>query len=96
MENCNARQVGGNHYQGEVQHWDIVHQQGWDYYVGAATKYLWRLGKKGDRQKHMEDIEKAIHFLEKKLEIMRKEVCKPSVTATSCEEPQSQGYVYQD
>ena len=62
---ANDRQVGGSHYhqEGAPQHWDIVRLLGWDYYLGAATKYLWRLGKKGGPHKAIEDISKAIHFL---------------------------------
>lgn len=73
---ANDRQVGGSHYQqeGAPQHWDVVRLLGWDYYLGAATKYLWRLGKKGGPHKAIEDISKAIHFLEKKREIMEEEL----------------------
>jgi hypothetical protein len=69
---ANNRQVGGSHYQqGEVpQHWDVVIALNWDYLLGAATKYLWRLGRKGDTDKAIEDIGKAIHYLEKKQELM--------------------------
>lgn len=66
---------GGDHYQrgagkcphcGEViQHWDIVSMFGLDYFIGNATKYLFRLGLKGDPK---EQVQKAIHYLQKKLE----------------------------
>jgi len=73
---ANDRQVGGSHYhqEGAPQHWDVVRLLGWDYYLGAATKYLWRLGRKGGPHKAIEDISKAIHFLEKKREIMEEEL----------------------
>lgn len=81
----NEKQVGGDHYKGlgEFQHWDVVHALGWDYLVGAATKYLWRLGRKGDTDKQIEDIGKAIHFLEKKREqlVNGKELGAPVVFA---------------
>jgi hypothetical protein len=48
----------------------VVAALGWDYYIGNATKYLWRMGKKGDANKAVEDITKAIHYLEKKRELM--------------------------
>lgn len=71
MNNANKKQVGGEHYKGNLyQHWDVVIALDWDYLVGNATKYLWRLGKKGGPEKALEDIEKAIHYLEKKREIM--------------------------
>jgi hypothetical protein len=69
---ANDMQVGGSHYkqEGTPQHWDVVIALNWDYLTGAATKYLWRLGRKGDENKAIEDIGKAIHFLEKKREVM--------------------------
>lgn len=74
--NVDSKQIGGGHYKSvpeELQHWNVVHRLGWDYYIGAATKYLWRLGKKGSPEKAIEDIGKAIHFLEKKKELMEAE-----------------------
>lgn len=72
---ANDRQVGGDHYKGGgCDHWDIVYERGWCYLVGAATKYLWRLGRKGDELKKLEDVEKAIHYLEKKAEQLRNEL----------------------
>lgn len=73
---ANEKQVGGNHYKGlgDCQHWDVVYRLNWCYLVGAATKYLWRLGKKGDATKQIEDIGKAIHYLEKKREQLINEI----------------------
>lgn len=73
---ANERQVGGQHYQMErgPQHWDIVAMLGWDYYIGAATKYLWRLGRKEKSlDKQIEAIQKSIHYLEKKIELLQAE-----------------------
>lgn len=69
---ANDKQVGGEHYklEGAPQHWDVVHALGWDYLVGCATKYLWRMGRKGDEAKKLEDLDKAIHYLQKKREQM--------------------------
>jgi len=65
----NDKQIAGNHYSGKVQHWDVVYSVfGGDYLVGNATKYLARLGKKGPPEKAIEDIDKAIHYLQKKRE----------------------------
>lgn len=70
--NANSKQVGGTHYQQDFvpQHWDIALALNWDYLTGAATKYLWRLGRKGDADKALEDLDKAIHYLQKKREVM--------------------------
>jgi hypothetical protein len=75
--NADSKQVGGEHYKGsanEIQHWNVVYERQWCYLVGAATKYLWRLGRKGDEAKKLEDVEKAIHYLEKKAEQLRAEL----------------------
>ena len=80
---ANDKQVGGSHYKGngDLQHWDVVIALNWDYLLGAATKYLWRLGRKGDADKAIEDIGKAIHYLEKKREVMiaQREASRPVV-----------------
>lgn len=70
---ADRKQHGGDHYKdgpNSLQHWNVVAVLGWDYYIGAATKYLWRLGKKGSAEDAIQDITKAIHYLEKKRELM--------------------------
>jgi peptidoglycan hydrolase CwlO-like protein len=74
---ANDKQVGGDHYRTEndLQHWDIVYMIfAGDYLLGNASKYMARLGKKGDLQKSVEDIDKAIHYLTKKREMMQAEI----------------------
>ena len=84
----NSYQHGGDHYKRTpLQHWDVVYTMGWDYYIGNATKYIWRLGLKGDP---IDDIDKAIHYLKKKRELLIKEQNKASEV-----EP-GKGYVDQD
>ena len=66
-------QVGGQHYKDvpeHLQHWNVVPALEWDYFIGAATKYIWRLGKKGDATEALKDIDKSIHYLQKKRELM--------------------------
>jgi hypothetical protein len=83
---ANDKQVGGDHYAGSTQHWDIVYSVfNGDYLVGNATKYLARLGKKGDP---IEDIDKAIHYLMKKREVL-------IAMSADGSEPTS-GYINQD
>ena len=64
---ANERQVAGNHYRTEhgLQHWDLVHMFGWDYFQGQITKYLMRWKKKNG----IEDLKKARHFLDKYIEL---------------------------
>lgn len=63
---ANERQVAGTHYKSEYQHWDFCVEVLENRYLeGQVTKYLtrWRL-KAG-----IQDLEKAMHFLEKLLEV---------------------------
>lgn len=60
--NANTKQVGGTHYAGEYQHWDLVRDVYEDDYLkGNATKYIVRHRKKNGRQ----DVEKAKHYVQK-------------------------------
>ena len=69
---ANERQVAGSHYKNmKVQPWDVIdslpHGQAIGFYRGNALKYIIRSGEKGSAR---EDYEKAIHYLEKLLEIL--------------------------
>lgn len=56
---ANDIQVGGDHYAGKFQHWDMVTAYGNPYLEGAATKYISRWRKKNGLQ----DLRKAEHFI---------------------------------
>ena len=62
---ANARQVGGDHYAAAYQHWDFVTDIGMPYLHAQVCKYLMRWRKKNGKQ----DVEKAVHFLEKSIEV---------------------------
>jgi hypothetical protein len=67
---ANDKQVGGEHYKktgtsGGMQHWDMVHEFGLDYFQGNITKYLFRWKEKNGIQ----DLKKAQHYLEKYIEL---------------------------
>ena len=56
------KQVGGTHYNShKIQPWDIIDEYALNYYAGNAIKYILRYPKKNG----VEDIDKAIHYLEK-------------------------------
>lgn len=60
-------QVGGNHYAShKVQVWDIVDDWNLDYYRGHVVKYTIRAGSKGPA---LEDLKKAMHCLQKAIEV---------------------------
>lgn len=64
-----AKQVGGNHYaKHSIQPWAIIDDWGLDYYLGNVIKYVLR-----DKNDKVEDLQKAIHYLEKKIELLQKE-----------------------
>lgn len=80
-EQANDKQIGGSHYKTTdeeqalatllghdrpVEHWDFVIMRGYNYLQGNASKYLDRYDKKGTP---VQDLRKAIHYIEKLIEI---------------------------
>ena len=64
-----TKQIGGNHYvRHSIQPWDIIDDWVLDYYLGNVIKYILR-----DKNNKVEDLQKAIHYLEKKIELLEKE-----------------------
>jgi len=61
MTDPNAYQIGGNHYRSKIQHWDVMAKLRANYFIGCTTKYIIRFEDKNG----LEDIAKAIHFLNK-------------------------------
>jgi len=75
IEGADATNRGGIHYKdipNHLQHWNVVAALQWDYFIGCATKHLWRLGKK-EGVDPIEDLDKAIHYLQKKRELILEE-----------------------
>lgn len=64
---ANDKQISGTHYKQfkGYEPWDVITAWGCDYLTGSAIKYLARWPHKGG----INDIKKAIHFLEKLLEV---------------------------
>lgn len=58
---ANDRQIGGDHYKGEYQHWDFASATNMPYVIGCATKYISRWKNKNG----VEDLQKSTHYLEK-------------------------------
>lgn len=62
-----TKQVGGDHYaKHKIQPWDIIDDWHLDYYLGNVIKYVLR-----DKHNQVEDLQKAIHYLEKKIELLK-------------------------
>lgn len=68
---ANDTQIGGNHYKQfkGMEPWDVI--TGWNlgYLDGTALKYIARWRHKNGVQ----DLEKALHFLQKAIEVYGKE-----------------------
>jgi Protein of unknwon function (DUF3310) len=50
---------------GNVEVWDFIRDQGLNYHLGNAIKYICRAGFKDSK---VEDLKKAIHYLQNELE----------------------------
>ena len=56
------------HYtRGSIEVWDFIRDQGLNYHLGNAIKYISRAGFKSTATK-TEDLKKAIHYLENELQ----------------------------
>lgn len=69
-DRADNRQVGGQHYQKEIQPWDymevvLTEEQFKGYLIGNVIKYISRFQDKGGRI----DLQKADHYLDKLLEV---------------------------
>lgn len=64
---ANDKQIDGDHYKkyGTLQPWDVITAWNLGYLDGTALKYIARWRDKGG----LNDIRKAIHFLEKFIEV---------------------------
>ncbi len=66
MKTSTTSQSGPSYYRrGNVQVWDFIRDQGLNFHLGNAIKYICRAGFKDDR---MADLRKAIHYLQNELE----------------------------
>ena len=73
---ANEVQVGGTHYKQfkGMEPWDVITGWGLGYLDGTALKYIARWKHKNGVQ----DLEKAIHFLQKAVEVEKMKI--PKVT----------------
>jgi hypothetical protein len=79
---------GPSHYKrGDIQPWDFIRDQGLNYHLGNVIKYVCRAGYKYD---DIDDLEKAIHYLENEVEHRtgeRVQECVLNTELTSAAEP---------
>ena len=66
LQKANKKQVAGSHYsEKSIQPWDYIHANNLCYFTGNCVKYVSRWKDKGG----IEDLKKAIHYLEKLIEL---------------------------
>ena len=75
-DNCIEKQLQHNnvihptHYNnGKLEVWDFIKEQELDFFLGNAIKYITRAGKKS-KETTIEDLQKAINYLNKEIEIL--------------------------
>ena len=62
-----------DHYtRGTIEPWDYIRDQGLNYHLGNAIKYISRAGHKSTATK-TEDLKKAIHYLENELQHVKQQ-----------------------
>ena len=59
------------HYDYKIQPIDVIDEWGLDFYLGNVLKYVARAGKK-DGVSELEDLKKAKHYIEMKIERLEK------------------------
>lgn len=63
---ANEKQIDGTHYKDlHIQPWEIIERNNLNFWEGNAIKYILRWRKKAG----VNDLKKAIHYLEKQIEI---------------------------
>ena len=51
---------------------EVIEALGMDFHTANAFKYVWRAGRK-DPKKTIQDLEKAVWYLSRKIKLLRKE-----------------------
>lgn len=78
--NANDMQVSGDHYaKKKFQTWDVILDWNLGFLDGCAVKYLSRWREKGGRT----DILKAIHYLQKLLEVIDNQAYPQYITSAA-------------
>jgi len=63
---ADSSSTGPTYYKrGSIQVWDFIRDQGLNFHLGNAIKYICRAGYKDSK---VEDLKKAIHYLQNELE----------------------------
>ena len=72
-----------SHYtRGSIETWDYIRDQGLNYHLGNAVKYISRAGHKSTESKTA-DLKKAIHYLENELQHIQSPTLQKTITVGS-------------
>lgn len=89
--NVNQKQIGGTHYQKlDPAPWDVILKWNLGYLEGTALKYIARWRDKGG----LDDIRKAIHFLEKLLETETGKSLDPRIVDKTVQVPEKSPFPF--
>ena len=72
---------------GSIDVWDFIRDQGLSFHLGNAIKYICRAGHKHSK---IEDLEKAIHYLENELTHEKELYFRASQGISYCVQPTEQ------
>ena len=89
---ANSKQIAGEHYKkyGDLQPWDVILKWNLGYLEGTALKYIARWRDKGG----LDDIRKAIHFLEKLLETETGKSLDPRIVDKTVQVPEKSPFPF--
>ena len=73
---------------GSIQPWDFIRDQGLNFHLGNAIKYVCRAGYKTESK--IQDLEKAIHYLQNELTHEKELYFRASQGISYCVQPTEQ------
>jgi hypothetical protein len=74
---------------GSIQPWDFIRDQGLNFHLGNVLKYVCRAGHKFD---DIDDLEKAIHYLQNEVEFRTSQRVQELIQRTELQESQIEDY----
>ena len=69
---CDPVQHPAHYTTGKIECIEYIEDKELGYHLGNAVKYITRAGKK-DPAKTIEDLEKAVWYIQRKIELLKKE-----------------------
>ena len=90
MAHTTSSLSGPSYYKrGKIETWTFIRDQGLNFHLGNVIKYVCRAGYKYD---DIDDLEKAIHYLNNEVEFRTSERVQECIRSTQLEESQLEDY----